>query len=271
MSKRKSKPALTASNTDKFKLYQEAVQSAENEVDFMDRVYRKENGRLPTIMREDFCGTALICAEWVARRNDNRAIGVDLCGDTLDWGRRNNIETLPTDQAKRVTLIQRDVRDVTSPKIDVICALNFSYFLFKEHDTLSKYFAAVRRSLKSDGLFVVDAYGGWESQQVMNENTRRRGFTYVWEQAFFNPINDDTICHITFKFPDGSVMKRAFTYEWRLWTLAGIRDALAAAGFSRIDVYWEGDGKDGLGDGVYRKQKLGNNSPGWNCYLVAKP
>lgn len=271
MSKRKIKPVLTAFNTDKFNLYQEAVQSPESEVDFMDRVYRKANGRAPSIMREDFCGTALICAEWVKTRSDNQAIGIDLCGETLAWGRKHNIETLTPDQAQRVTLLQRDVRDASAPKIDIVCALNFSYFLFKDHDTLSNYFSAVRRSLKKDGVFVLDAYGGWESQQVMNEKTRRRGFTYVWEQAFYNPVNDDTICHITFKFPDGSVMRRAFTYEWRLWTLAGIRDALAAARFKIIDVYWEGTAKDGSGDGVYRKQLVGDNSAGWNCYIVAKP
>lgn len=267
--KKNRKPALTASSADKFKLYLAAVQSPDSEVEFMDRVYRKANGRLPALMREDFCGTAAICAEWVRARDDNKAIGVDLCRETLDWGLVHNIGTLPPDVARRVTLLNRDVRDVTAPKVDVVCALNFSYFLFKDHHTLSGYFAAVRKSLKSDGVFVLDAYGGWESQQVMDEPTKRRGFTYIWEQAHYNPINDDTICHITFKFPDGSVMKRAFTYDWRLWTVAGIRDALSAAGFKAIDVYWEGTGRGGVGNGIYRKQICGDNSAGWNTYIVA--
>jgi len=268
---RSKKPPLTASNTDKFVLYQEAVQSPDSEVEFMDRVYRKEYGRTPTIMREDFCGTAAICAEWVRTRPDNVAIGIDLCAETLDWGRRHNIDTLTGHQAARVRLKHQDVRDFSSYKAHVVCALNFSYFVFKTHAELKRYFQAVRRVLRQDGLFVLDAYGGWESQQVMDESTRRSGFTYVWEQAFYNPINDDTVCHITFKFPDGSVMKRAFTYEWRLWTVAGIRDALTDAGFRTIDVYWEGTAKGGHGNGVYRKQIVGDNSAGWNTYIVAKP
>ena len=79
------------------------------------------------------------------------------------------------------------------------------------------------------------------------------------------------LCHIHFRFPDGTEIKKAFTYDWRLWTLAGIKDALADAGFTESDVFWEGTGKDGEGNGIYRRQVKAENTPGWNAYIVATP
>jgi hypothetical protein len=258
-------------DTDKFILYQLAVQSADAEADFIDRVYKKTYGRPATLFREDFCGTCLISCEWVRLRRANRAYGVDLHAPTLRWGREHNIAALPDEAAGRIRQIREDVRKVTTPKVHIVGAFNFSYFIFKERPVLLAYFKAVRRSLQRQGLFVLDAYGGWESQQVMKEKTKLKGFTYVWEQSEYNPINDHTQCHITFRFPDGTTMKRAFTYDWRLWTLGGIRDALADAGFSRTEVFWEGEDKEGEGNGIYRQQKRAENGPGWNAYVVAWP
>lgn len=262
---------ITARTADKFTLYQESVQSADAEVAFVDRVYKKTYGKPPTLLREDFCGTALICCEWVKKRRENRAIGVDLCADTLAWGRRNNLGKLKPDAAKRITLFNKNVLHVTQPKVHVVGAYNYSYFVFKTTARLVAYFIRVRQSLLPDGLFFLDAYGGWESQQVMKESTRYKGFTYIWEQAAYNPIDDHTLCHIHFKFPDGTMMRRAFTYDWRLWTLGGIREALQLAGFTGTQVYWEGTDKRGRGDGVFRPQKIARNCTGWNAYIVARP
>ena len=66
-------------------------------------------------------------------------------------------------------------------------------------------------------------------------------------------------------------LKRAFTYDWRLWTFGAIRDALKDAGFRSTAVYWEGTSKDGEGTGVYRRQKRAENTAGWNVYIVALP
>ncbi len=257
--------------TDKFILYQLAVQSADAEARFIDRVYRKEYGRPAALFREDFSGTCLISCEWVKLRPNNHAYCVDLDKPTLRWGLVHNIRPLPKRAAARVHQMNRDVCRVARPKVHVVGAFNFSYFVFKKRPQLVRYFKAVRRSLLKDGLFILDAYGGWESQEVLREKTKLKGFTYVWDQADYNPIDDHTVCHIHFKFPDGTTMKRAFTYHWRLWTLGGIRDALAEAGFRRTDVYWEGDDGKGAGNGIYRRQNRAENSPGWNAYIVAIP
>src|SRR5690606_33076657 len=84
-------------------------------------------------------------------------------------------------------------------------------------------------------------YGGQEAIDVMTEDREvdDEDFTYVWEQEKFNPISHDTVCHIHFEFPDGSRLERAFSYEWRLWTLPELRELLAEAGFSAVHVFWE--------------------------------
>lgn len=264
-------PRLTAKTADVHKLYQEAVQSADAEVAFVDRVYKRCYDEVPTLFREDFCGTSLISCEWVSRRKENHAYGVDLHQPTLDWGVKHNLARLKPPVARRVHLINDDVLNVTKPKVHVVGAFNFSYFVFKEFAQLVGYFKAVRKSLRPKGLFVLDAYGGYEAQQVMEEETVHKGFTYVWDQARYNPTNDHAVCHIHFRFSDGSAMRKAFTYDWRLWTLGGIHDALLAAGFGSTEVYWEGTDKDGEGNGVYRKCVKAENTAGWNAYILGIP
>jgi hypothetical protein len=65
-------------------------------------------------------------------------------------------------------------------------------------------------------------------------------------------------------------MRRAFTYDWRLWTLAEIREALMDAGFVRPTVYWEGTTDEGEGDGVFRRKAVGEACEGWIAYIVAE-
>lgn len=266
-----SRVKYTARTADKHELYQKSVQSPEAEVEFVARIYKKHYGATATHLREDFCGTALISCEWARRRRANHAYGVDLHKPTLDYARRHNIARLPDHAAARVHLIRKNVLHVTRPKVHVVGAFNFSYFIFKQRRELVAYFRSVRKSLQPKGLFVLDAYGGWEAQQEMEEKTRLNGFTYIWDQAVYNPTNDHAVCHIHFKFPDGTMLRRAFTYDWRLWSLGAIRDALIDAGFGATDVYWEGTDKNGDGDGVYRKSKKAENTPGWNAYIVALP
>jgi len=264
-------PRYTARTADKHELYQFSVQSPEAEVRFIDRIYRQACGRRAELFREDFCGTALISCAWARFRRANHAYGVDLHRDTLQWGLEHNIRRLPPRTASRVHLINKDVLHVRRPKVHVVGAFNFSYFIWKDFPQLVRYFGSVRRSLLPEGLFVLDAYGGWEAQQIMEEENKLPGFTYVWHQAEYNPVNDHTVCHIHFRFPDGTQMRRAFTYDWRLWSLGTIRDALAAAGFASTEVHWEGTNRRGDGNGVYRRTGKAANLPGWIAYITALP
>jgi SAM-dependent methyltransferase len=154
--------------------------------------------------------------------------------------------------------------------VDVIAALNFSYWVFRERRSLRDYFRTVHRALRPRGMLFLDAFGGYEAFKVLKERRRERRFTYVWEQAEYLPVTGDLRCHIHFRFPDGSRLERAFTYDWRLWTLPEIRELLAEAGFRSSTVYWEGDDGDGGGNGEFRPDPRGEAEAGWIAYVVAE-
>lgn len=268
---RKTKSARpTARTADRHDLYQRSVQVPEYEIRFLDKVYKRHTGRKPRRLREDFCGTALLCAEWVKSRADRTAVGLDVDEPTLAWGRQRNVAPLGAD-APRVTLLAQDVRVPTRAEHEVVCAYNYSYSVFHTREALRGYLEAARASLRDDGIFVLDAIGGWEAQQTLKEKREvEGGFTYVWEQAEYDPITSHFVCHIHFEFEDGTKLKRAFTYDWRLWTLQELRELLLEAGFAEVDAYWEGEDADGEGTGVFHRVKHARNDPGWNAYLVAK-
>lgn len=261
----------TARTADRHLLYQMSVQAPENEIHFLDRVYRKSFGRRPLSLREDFCGTGLLCREWVDSHKKREAVGLDLDPEVLDWGRRNNLEPLGKDAA-RMGLIEKDVRDAREPTSDIICAFNFSYWVFKDRADMVRYFQSARASLGPEGLFVCDLLGGPDAQCILEERKSMRGFKYVWDQEIFNPIDHHMRCAIHFEFPDGTKLKRAFTYDWRLWTAAEIRDCLAEAGFSNSEIYWEGTDHETMeGNGIFTRRSRVQNEQAWIAYLVAFP
>ena len=96
------------------------------------------------------------------------------------------------------------------------------------------------------------------------------GFTYVWEQHHYNPVNGRAVNYIHFEFPDGSRMDRAFEYVWRLWTLPEIQELLLEAGFASAKVYWEGtDEETEEGNGEWAVADVGEACAGWIAYIVA--
>jgi len=261
------RPRYTAATADKHELYQLSVQAPDNEIDFMRRTYRALFGKNPLSLREDFCGTALLCSAWVKSAKDRVATGVDICGDTLAWGREHNIAPLGA-AAERVTLLQEDVRQRRPGKFDVINAMNFSYWVFRTRDEMRHYFTTVRKSLGAQGAFFLDAYGGWDSQEPMLESRPiAAGFTYVWDQDSFDPIGHEIVNHIHFEFKDGTKLERAFTYEWRYWTLPELQELLREAGFDDVRVYWDTSPDDEVEK--YRPRTRAENQPGWLAYLVA--
>ncbi|MGA1224985.1 MAG: class I SAM-dependent methyltransferase [Phycisphaerales bacterium] len=261
----------TASNSDRHELYELAVQEVVSECDFIDRVWRQRRGRLATTLREDFCGTAKACTEWARRRASNHAIGVDLDRSVILWGEHRHRAHLPESISSRITVLEADVMAVETPSVETIVAMNFSYFIFKERATLVRYFRRAFESLADDGLFICDAYGGSEAHSEQEEERNLDGFTYVWDQNKYNPITGEVTNYIHFRFPDGSEMKRAFTYNWRLYSLPEIQDALREAGFATTTVYWEGTNhRTGEGNGRFRPSTRGEACQGWIAYIVAE-
>jgi len=251
-------------------LYEEAVQAVDAEVEFLDETFRSLRGRDAVSFREDFCGTASAACEWVRSGKSRYAIGVDNESAVLDWGRKHRVAKLAEADRARVKLLEDDVRSVGTEPVDIIGAFNFSYFCFETRDELRAYFARCREALAGDGLLFLDAFGGPEAIEVQKEKTKFDHFTYVWDQADFHPVTNHMTCHIHFKFPDGSKIKKAFTYEWRMWSLPEIRELLLEAGFRTVRVYWEGEDEDGEGNGEFTETETATPDLAWVCYVVAE-
>lgn len=260
-----------AAKADRHILYEKAVQDPVGDAADMARFFRRFRKREPKTLREDFCGTATLSTHWVKAKPGRKAVGIDLDEPTMAWGRKRHIEPAGPDVAKRVTLHKANVLDGVGSRADVVCALNFSYSCFKDRATLVEYFKVARRKCTRDGVFVLDCFGGWESMQE-EENARGvdAGFTYRWEQARFDALTHETLCYIHFDFPDGSSIERAFTYDWRLWTVPELRDALLDAGFSKVHALWEKTDDDGDGTGRFFEPRFTENQESWWTYMVAE-
>lgn len=269
-SAKKKSSGTMAEQADIHELYEASVQAVDVEIEFLQETFHALRGRNPVSFREDFCGTASAACEWVRGGTQRHAIGVDLDAATLDWGRRNRLARLPEKSRARVKLLNDDVRTVATAPVDLVGAFNFSYFCFKTRDEMRGYFANVHKGLNPDGLFFLDSFGGPDASNVSKEKTKLDDFTYVWDQAEFEPITSRIVCHIHFKFPDGSKIKKAFTYDWRLWTLPELQELLLEAGFSKVRVYWEGTDDEGEGDGIFTEHATGEPDLAWIAYIIAE-
>jgi hypothetical protein len=243
-----------ARRADKYDLYQRSVQEPDADLHLVSRIFRSHYGQWPRLLREDFCGTAMMACRWV------------------EWGRKHNLARLRADQAGRVKLIEGDVRSIGHQKVDLTVAFNFSYFIFVTRPELRQYFEKARATLKSQGLLVLDAYGGADAQRTGEEKRSLSGFKYVWDQHLFDPISHAGHNYIHFEFPDGSRLRRAFVYNWRLWTLPEIRELLIEAGFAKVEIYWEGtDSETGEGNSIFTRRERAPDDPAWVAYIAALP
>jgi hypothetical protein len=205
---------------------------------------------------------------------------VDLDPRPLAWGRDHRLAVLDAEAASRVELHQADVRAPLPVVVDVAVAFNFSYWVFGSRPEMLEYFRAAHSGLRPGGMFLLDAFGGSDSECVLTETTRIPrsrdpdgsvipAFRYIWEQASFNPVDHRIVCHIHFE-RGGRRARRAFTYDWRFWTLTELQELLAEAGFRDSRVYVEGwDEKTDEPDGVFRARKRFDNAGGWLVYIVA--
>jgi SAM-dependent methyltransferase len=266
----RNKRRTMADKADIHELYEKSVQNVEHEVEFLQTTFREIRGRTAYLFREDFCGTASASCQWVRQGGEYQAIGVDIDPSVLEWGRQNRVSRLSAADQARVRLIEGDVMSTDTPPVDVLAAFNFSYFIFDTRDKLRAYFERAYAALKDDGVFFVDLFGGPEAQQELKEKTKYKRFTYVWHQAEFHPVSNYIRCHIHFRFKDGSKIKKAFTYEWRLWSAPEIREVLGEAGFSKTTLYWEGEDEDGEGNGEFTPDEEGEADLAWIAYIVAE-
>ena len=273
-SKRKDGKRTLAEKADKFICYQKSVQSPDHEIEFFEQAFKVAFARKPYRLREDFCGTFAICCEWVASNSKRSAVGVDLCPETLQWGRDHNLSKLSKSQQSRIRILEQDVRKKNLPRVDILAAQNFSFWIFKTRQEVIKYFKIARSNLNDEGIMIMDMMGGGEcyDEELTDKRAVVKGkkwFAYHWQQARFNPITSDVSFYIHFRFKDGSKMKRAFEYHWRFWTIPEVREMLAEAGFSESHVYWEIEDEDGEDTGEWERRDEAPSTPSWISYVVA--
>lgn len=240
----------------RLELYRQSVQHVQAEADFLIRCHRQASSRSggPTLLREDFCGTAALATHWVSLDENHRALAIDRHGPTLRWAQKQAKGELG-DRSQDCILLQGDVMSLSppqTPKVDLVVALNFSCFIYHDLPALIAYFRQARRSLRPGGRLVIDAFGG---PGAMTPGIQRRSFafgdpasdpptqelTYQWHQKAFDPVTHRIDCAIHYEgtSPDGSLwrLENAFVYRWRLWTLPELTFAMKQAGFAATEIW----------------------------------
>ena len=270
MSRLHKKGSHTDLTFDRYEYYRNSVQYAESDVEFYLQTYKDIRGKTPKVFREDFCGTFALSCEWVKLHKNFKAVGVDLDPDPLAYGKQNYLPLLNSDQQSRIDLHQKDVLSPKLPKGDLIVAANFSYFIFKTRNRMKEYFLKSKKNLNKDGLFIVDCFGGSLCQDGNEESTKHKKFTYFWEQVDFDPITHRAHFNIHFRPHGKPKIERAFTYDWRMWTIPELRDILEEVGFKKTTVYWEGTKKNGTGNGEFKPTNVGEACLSWIAYIVAE-
>ena len=255
-----------AQTYDKYELYELVAQVPDQQARFIRAVH----GHAPRTLGEDFSGTGAISKAWVAHDADARAVAVDHDAEPLARLRG----------ADRVTVHQADVLSVADPA-DAIIAFNYSICELHERSQLVAYLAHVRSRLAEHGCFICDIYGGSDALMPNRlEQTRKlptgEKLRYMWEQRLGDPITGrvENAMHFLIKPKRARPIELAdaFVYDWRLWTVPELRDAMHEAGFASVDVY------DRLGtaadeDGNLYAQPISEDDPidaNFVVYLAAR-
>jgi SAM-dependent methyltransferase len=250
---------------DPHRLYERAVQDPAADVAVVERVLRRFE-QPARRLREDFSGTAALAASWVERGPERTAVAVDLDPSVHAWARTYRIPSLG-DGAARLRLVNVDVREAPRERFDAVVALNFSYGVFRTRAALRGYLRSARAALAPGGVLMLDAFGGWDAQKELVERRRiGSGVTYVWEQERFDPITHGIRCAIHFEFARGRPMRRAFEYDWRLWSLPELTELLGEAGLVDVEVLWD----VASGPSRYLPRASARNQAGWIAYVIGR-
>lgn len=265
-SKAAGKRAASSRQLDKFDCYEIAVQDPERTVRFL----RALHGGRPRTFREDFAGGGALCRAWVEMAPEGRAIAIDR-------------DRTPLRRLEGVERVETRVADVLQApdRADVIAALNFPIGYWHERADLLRYLERTLRRLNRGGIFVADLYGGRDAYEILRLRSRiplpdGGRLEYTWEQRTADPLTGRVTDALHFAaYPKRGrprVHRNAFVYDWRLWSIPELRDAMHEAGFRSTEVH------DRLGgaidsDGTLLARPIGVGEaldPNYVAYVVAR-
>lgn len=269
----------SASDRLRYRCYKAAVQDPKNMLDSLEQIYKQVFNTQPHTFREDFCGTFLYASEWVKRDPKHRAIGLDINRRPLSFGFAEHFPKLSKSQQRRLRVLEQNVLSSSKTKADLIAACNFSFYVLKTRRELLQYCRAANRALNSKGAFILEMIGGPAFEDAPHTERRTvpypRGakagepwFTYFWRHRSFNPVNREGLYTISFKFPDGTMMRDTFSYDWRVWALPEVRECMKEAGFDEVLVFWEDEDEKRNDLGTYSPREKAENDPTWICFVV---
>jgi hypothetical protein len=246
----------------KYDLYELCAQAPARDARFLRAIH----GGAPTTLGEDFSGGGAIAKEWVRLFPGSRAVTVDMDPEPLERLR----------DVKGITVVCDDVRRAKN-KVDLIADLNFSICELHTRRDLVDYLKHAKARLPKRGVFVCDIYGGSDSFYTGVITERKvapsgEKISYDWEQRHADPLTGRVVNAMHFKVAPGIpttrsaksgakgkknakgsaksadakgdpsrekpyVLRNAFVYHWRLWSVPELREAMTEAGFGVTEVY----------------------------------
>ncbi|MBX3408377.1 MAG: class I SAM-dependent methyltransferase [Phycisphaeraceae bacterium] len=222
---------------DRFDLYERCVTNPGPLAAFLHAVHGTKSA---ATLREDFAGSGALSRAWAPTYG--RAIAVDHDPEPLSR----------CIGAPGVTTRTADVL-ACAIKADIIAATNFPLGYWHSRRDLVHYLRLCRARLKPGGIFAADTYGGCDAFVPLRhtQTLRWQGLRieYTWEQRTANASTGRVLNSLHFRVwtkdaKRAKVFANAFIYDWRLWSIPELRDAMLDAGFSSIEVY------DRLGDAI---------------------
>ncbi|MCB9847912.1 MAG: class I SAM-dependent methyltransferase [Phycisphaeraceae bacterium] len=225
-------PTTPAPRMDRHELYERAVQSPAMQARFLRALLGHDRAGIVTL-GEDFSAAGAIARAFLAQCPDHRAVCVDLDAQALS----RLVEMLDPALRPNLTVRNADVFDA-SDSADIIAALNFSLCEIHDRAGLVRYCRKALRRLNPGGILVADLYGGADAMAAgESEELLPGGVRYTWEQREANPLTGRVVNAMHFDLPGGVHMRDAFVYDWRLWGVPELRDAMLEAGFASTEVH----------------------------------
>lgn len=220
----------------RFDLYELAAQAPVQQARFLAALH----GAGATLLAEDFSGPAAIARAWLTLSPDHRAIAVDRDPEPLDHAAERLAQAHAGTMLDRLTLLNTDVI-AAKYRADIIAALNFALCELPTRPKLMTYLRHALFRLEARGILVADLYAG--ASALVPGVTRQTIHTddgpilYEWEQRHADPLTGLVTDAMHFTLPDGTTLRDAFLYHWRLWSIPELRDAMREAGFRRTEVH----------------------------------